>query len=169
MVVGLGNNSHTADSIGPKTLQYIKVNSHLPSLGIKVDSNIISTLEPKVLSVTGIDTKRIVESVVEEIKPDLVILIDSFVTEDIKYLEHTIELTTKGIIPGSGIKGINSEISQKTLNVPVLVIGVPTAIELKLNNKNNINYLLSTNHIDDYINKISEIIGLSINECLYNL
>mgnify|MGYP003295139025 CR=1 FL=1 len=33
-VVGLGNDNHTADSIGPKTLKHIKVNSYLQNFKI---------------------------------------------------------------------------------------------------------------------------------------
>lgn len=132
LIVGLGNDSHTADSIGPKTLKYIKVNTHLESLGIKIKQNKISALEPGVLGETGIETKRIIESVVEEINPDVVILIDSFVSNDICYLNKTIEISDNGITPGSGILGIQKEINKDTIGIPVITIGVTSAIEVKI-------------------------------------
>lgn len=165
-IVGLGNDSHTADSVGSRVLKHIKVNFHFEELGINISGNKVSSLEPGVLGETGIDTKRIIESVVDEIKPDVIIAIDSFVTENIDFLNKVIEITDKGVIPGSGIMGINTEISKNTIGIPVIVIGVVTAVEINIKNKN---YLLSTNDIDQFVRIISEIIGTCLNEVLYHL
>ena len=166
-VIGLGNESNTADSIGPKVLKYIVVNSHLYDLFNNIKYPKISALEPGVLGTTGIDTFKIIESVSDEIKPDLIILIDSFVTNKISYLNKAIEINDEGLVPGSGIHGNNTEIKKETIKVPVLVIGVPTALEFKKNKETPL--LISTNDIDDYVTRISKIIGSSINEVLYNL
>ena len=171
-IVGLGNENHTADSIGPKVLKHINVNSFLENIGIEINGNKISALEPGVLSETGILTDKIISSVSKEIKPDLIILIDSFVSDDINYLNKTIEITNYGINPGSGLKGINSKIDKTTLGIPILVIGVVTAIEIKFTSDNNINfipYLLSTKDIDEFVINISKIIGQSINEAISDL
>lgn len=166
-IVGLGNDNHTADSVGPKTLKHIQINSYLEKLGIPIFSNKISALEPGVLGETGIETKKIIESIVDEIKPNLVILIDSYVSQNIDFLNKTIQITDEGISPGSGLKGISSEISYQTLGIPVIVIGVPTAIEITFNKKRNLQpYLLSTKDIDNYVLQISKIIGESLNEIL---
>lgn len=166
-VIGIGNDNHTADSIGPKTLKHIEVNSYLDNLGITIYSNKISALEPGVLGETGIDTKRIIESVINEIKPDFVILIDSYVTQNIDLLNKTIQITDEGISPGSGLNAISSEVSFKSLGIPVIVIGVPTAIEITFNKKRNLKpHLLSTKDIDSFVLQISKIIGESLNEFL---
>lgn len=162
-VIGLGSFNHTADSVGPNVLKKLNVNSYLNTLGINIPIK-VSALEPGIIKETGIDTKRIVESVVDEIKPDVVILIDSFVTSSSDYLNHTIEITDEGIIPGSGIKGINTKITKDSLGIPIIVIGIPTAIEIVL--KNN-KYLLSTSNIDTYIESISKIISDALNEIFY--
>lgn len=170
-IVGLGNENYTADAVGPKTLKHLNINAFLDTLGLNSNTSKISALEPGVLGQTGIETKRIIESVVEEIKPDIIILVDSFVTKNIEYLNKTIQLTNEGIIPGSGLKSIQQEISQKTMNIPVLVIGVPTAIEitLKSNKKEeNFSFLLSTKDIDNYVITISKIIGEALNEVIYD-
>jgi hypothetical protein len=127
----------------------------------------ISALEPGVLGTTGIDTFRIIESVSSEIKPDLIILIDSFVTNKISFLNKSIEINDDGIIPGSGLYGNNKSIKKETINVPVLVIGIPTALEYK--KSGNTPLLISTSDVDEYVIKISEIIGTSINEVLYQM
>ncbi len=168
-IVGLGNESNTADSVGPKTLKHLKVNAYLDTLGIPSDNNRLSSLEPGVLGETGIETSRIIESVVSEIKPNMIILIDSYVSENIQYLNKTIQLTNEGIIPGSGLKNWHTEISTNSIGIPTLVIGVPTAIELTFDqnkNKNLYPYILSSKDIDSYVLKISKIIGEALNEVL---
>ena len=162
LVIGMGNDFYTPDSIGPNTLKHIKVNSYLENLGIKLNAVKVSTLKPGVLGETGILSERVITSVSKEIKPDFIIIIDSFITNNINYLNHTIELNNYGISPGHGIKKINSFISKKTLNIPILVIGVTTAILVKFDNS-NIPYILSCKDIDEYIVKISKTIGNSIN------
>ena len=169
-VIGLGNENNTADSIGPKVVNLIQVNSHLESLGVKLKGNKISALEPGVLGKTGIDTKKIIESVTKEIKPDFLLLIDSYVSKDIDYLNKTIQITNEGIIPGSGLKIANQEISSKTLGLPVIVIGIPTAIEVNFYSSKKgkkFPYLVSTKDIDAFILKITKIISDGLNEVFY--
>lgn len=171
-IVGIGNDTHTADSVGPKILKHIKVNSFLNNLGIKIKGNKVSTLEPGVLGETGILTSKIIKSVSEEIKPDLVILIDSFISEDIDLLNKTIEINNYGIDTGIGIKEINSSINNELLNCKILTIGVITGVELSLSkekDKNYIPYLLTSKDIDSYVNEISLLIADAINTTIYNL
>ena len=170
-IVGIGNDNYTADSIGPKTLKYIKVNSYLENFNIKTKEPIISSLEPGTLKETGILTEKIIRSVVKEIKPDIIILIDSFITDNINYLNKTIQINNKGLYPGCGIKGINSKLDREELGVPTIVIGVPTAVEIKFTkDKNNYTpYLLSTKDVDTYITNISKTIGEAINKSIANL
>ena len=162
LIVGMGNDFYTPDSIGPNTLKYIKVNSYLENLGIKLNAVKVSTLKPGVLGETGILSERVITSISKEIKPDFIIIIDAFITNNINYLNHTIELNNYGISPGHGIKKINSFLSEKTLHIPILVIGVTTAILVKFDNS-SISYILSCKDIDEYIVKISKTIGNSIN------
>ena len=164
-VVGLGNDNHTADSIGPKTLKHIKVNSYLKNF-FETDKTIISALEPGVLGETGILTEKIIKSVADLIKPDLIIVIDAIVSNNLDFLNKTIQITNAGINTGSGLYELSSNISYENLKIPTLVIGITTAIEVKFNNHT---YLLSSKDIDDYVLKISKIIGNSINKAIDNL
>ncbi len=163
-VVGIGNDSHTADAVGPKVLKHIKVNTQFEYFDIEIVGNRVSTLEPGVLGETGIDTGKIVESIVDQIKPDVVIIIDAVVAKKINNLNTVIEITNAGMTPGSGVKANNYEIGSRTLNVPVIVIGVATAIEIK---RDNLTYLLSTSDIEKYVDQISRIIGETLNEFFY--
>lgn len=166
LVVGLGNDSITADAVGPNSIKYINANSHIYN-NIFTNSYKVSVLEPSVLGKTGIDTLSIVKSITKLIKPDLIIFIDSFVTNDIKNLNKTIIITNEGIIPGSGIRNNNSDLSYKTLKCKIISIGLPTALEISNYKNSNINLIMSTNNIDEYVNNISEMLGNSLNEVLY--
>ena len=168
-IVGLGNENHTADSVGPKVLKHIKVNTYFNNFGINIKGIKVSAIEPGVLSTTGIDTFKIIKSVCDEIKPNLVILIDSMVCDEINYLNKVIEISDMGISCGSGIKGINTPINKENLGIPIISIGVVSAVEIKFKNKKNINfipYLLSTKDIDEYVNEVSIIISEALNEVI---
>ena len=164
--MGLGNDNHTADSVGPKVLKYIKVNGYLKNFNYK--KQLVSALEPGVMGETGIVTERIIASVSKEIKPDIIIVIDSFVTNNINYLNKSIEITDLGLDIGSGIKKINSKIDKETLGIPIMAIGVPTAVEVNFKD-DKLNYLLSSKEIDDYVIKIARIIGNCLNEVIGSL
>lgn len=167
LVIGIGNDSLTADSIGPKVIKNIIVNAHLKSLGLHIKGNTISAVEPGVLGETGIETDRIVMSVTKEVKPNLVILIDSLVTDSKEELTHSIVLTDEGLTPGSGLKGMNCEINSKTLGCPVLTIGIPTALEVSFSKeKGDITYLMSPSNIDNFVHDIALTIADAINDSL---
>ncbi len=167
-VVGLGRDYHTPDSVGPNTLKHLKVNAYLENLNLEINYPKVSCLKPGVLGETGILTENTIKSIVNEIKPDLVIIIDSFVSDNIEYLNHTIELNNQGINPGSGLFGIKSVINEKLLHTKILVIGVTTSLLVNIKD-NNTNYLLSTKDIDNYVKIISQIIGQSLNSVIESL
>ena len=49
------------------------------------------------------------------------------------------------------------------MGIPVIVIGIPTAIEIEIDSKS---YIVSTKDIDSYVLEISKIISEAINETL---
>ena len=130
LIIGLGNKDLAADSIGPKTLKHINVNSYLENININIKGTKVSTFEPGVLNKTGILTEKIIKNLIKEIKPTLVILIDSFISNNIDYLNKSIEINNYGIKQNCGIKGLTSNFTSESLNTKVLVIGVNTAIEI---------------------------------------
>ena len=168
LIVGLGNDNYTADSAGPQTLKYIKANNYFKYLGVDIDKPSIALLEPGTLGETGIITEKIIKKISEEVKPNLIILIDSFLSKNIKNMNKTIEINDIGISTGMGIRGINSNIDYKTFNIPLIVIGIPTAIEIKYK-ENDIPYILSSKDVDKFIYNISYLIGSSINEIINDL
>ena len=142
LVVGLGNDKSTADSLGPLTVNNIIVTNHIFLLDKLSDNyNRISAINPGVMGETGIETGDIIESIVDKIKPDYLIVIDSLASKSIERLNKTIQITDTGIHPGSGIGNKRKEISYETLNIPVIAIGVPTVVDAAVIVSNTINFI----------------------------
>lgn len=130
LVIGLGNPKSTPDSLGPKTVDNVLVTRHLFQLGeVEEGYRNVASFKPSVTGVTGIETKDLIEAIKEKIKPDLLIVIDALASSSLDRLNKTIQITTAGISPGSGIGNNRLEISKDTLNIPVIAIGIPTVVD----------------------------------------
>ena len=143
LIVGLGNIKSTPDSLGPLTIQKIVVTKHLFTLNTNVKDGIrsVSALSPGVMGTTGIETSDIIKAIVDKIKPDFLIIIDSLAALSINRVNKVIQLTNTGIHPGSGIGNSRKEISYDILKIPVIAIGVPTVVESATIVNDTINYL----------------------------
>ena len=125
LVVGLGNMYVTPDSLGPKVINDIDVTRHIIKyLPQYIDENSIpvSAISPGVLGTPGIETLEILEGVVKEIKPKLLIVIDALASRSIERISSTIQLSDTGIVPGAGVGNTRKEISKSTLGIPVVAI-----------------------------------------------
>lgn len=142
LIIGLGNEKSTPDSLGPLTINNIIVTNHLYLLNqLSSDFRRVSALNPGVMGQTGIDTSDIILSIVEKIKPDFIITIDSLASQSIDRVNKTIQMTDTGIHPGSGIGNHRKEISKETIKIPVLAIGVPTVVDASVIVADTINYM----------------------------
>lgn len=130
LVIGLGNEKSTPDSLGPKVIGNILVTRYLYILGEKVDNGIrnVSGISPGVMADTGIETVDIISSIVNKTKPNIVIVVDALAAFSISRINKSIQITDSGIHPGSGIGNMRKEISYDTLGIPVIAIGVPTVV-----------------------------------------
>lgn len=132
MVVGLGNEKVTPDALGPKVVSQLMITRHLKQLvPNEIDEGIrpVCAMAPGVLGTTGIESSEIVRSVVDKVKPNLVICIDALASRKLQRVNSTIQIGSTGISPGSGVGNRRMELSEKTLNVPVIAIGVPTVVD----------------------------------------
>lgn len=131
LIVGLGNRMVTADSLGPKVCGDVFVTrhilNHLPDFLDERTSG-VCTIAPEVLGVTGLESFEVVKGIVREISPALVIVIDSLAARNVERLGASIQLTDTGISPGAGMNNHREELSETTLHVPVIGIGVPTVV-----------------------------------------
>ena len=64
-----------------------------------------------------------------QIQPAAVIVIDALASRQLSRLGCTVQLSDTGIRPGSGVGNARREISQDTIGVPVVAMGVPTVVD----------------------------------------
>ncbi len=132
LVVGLGNWNVTPDALGPKVIDGIMVTRHLfEENHLDKDDDICSVcaVSPGVLGTTGIETGEIIKGTVERVKPDVIIAIDALASRRMDRVSTTIQLADTGIVPGSGIGNKRNAITEETMGVPVIAIGVPTVVD----------------------------------------
>ena len=132
LVVGLGNRNITADALGPKTLDKIKVTAQYFKAYNKdfdEDFNEVSILEPGVLGTTGIETINTIVGVVEKIKPSLLIIIDALASRKMRRLCAVVQITDAGIEPGSGIGNMQGSLNKETIGTKVIALGIPTVVD----------------------------------------
>lgn len=132
LVIGLGNWNITADALGPKTVKSVLVTRHLIEyMPEEIDSRLrpVCAVSPGVLGITGVETAEIVLGLTERVKPSLIIAIDALCSRRMERVNSTIQITDTGITPGAGIGNRRLALDQKTLNVPVIAIGVPTVVD----------------------------------------
>lgn len=123
LAVGLGNRAVTSDSLGPRVVDELWITRHLESASPK-----ISGIVPGVMAQTGMESAQIAHAIVTETGPQLVIVIDALAARSASRLGTTIQLTDTGIHPGSGVGNHRHSLTEESLGVPVIAIGVPTVV-----------------------------------------
>ena len=133
LIVGLGNEEVTPDALGPNVVKNIEVTRHIIQyLPQYIDENArpVSAIAPGVLGTTGIETVEIIKGVVDNVKPKLLIVIDALASRSIERISSTIQLSDTGIVPGAGVGNKRKEITQDSLGIPVIAIGIPTVVDI---------------------------------------
>lgn len=188
LIIGLGNKKITPDGIGPLTIEQILATRHItPELAKAsgLDSlRCVAAIAPGVLGQTGIESSEIAHAIAKNINPAGIIVVDAFACNSIERLGCTIQISDTGISPGSGVANHRKELSQATLGVPVISIGIPTVIDgLTLasdlyentENKESIEHLfehkgasmmVTPREIDLVVERGARVISLAINTAL---
>ncbi len=133
LVAGLGNMKITPDALGPRCASMIFSTRHitgelLHQTGLS-GLRTVSSFSTGVTGDTGAEALELLTGIVSTLKPDAVITVDALAARSVSRLGNTVQLCSTGIVPGSGVGNARQEISQKTLGVPVVAIGVPTVVD----------------------------------------
>lgn len=134
LVVGLGNRKVTPDALGPYVVDNLNITRHIVKEYGKYamgedQARLVSAIVPGVMGQTGMETVEILKGVVNETKPDLMIVIDALAARSSRRLNSTIQIADTGINPGSGVGNHRNAITEETVGVPVIAIGVPTVVD----------------------------------------
>lgn len=117
LIVGLGNMEATPDALGPRVVKRLNICER------------VYAVAPGVMAQTGMETAEYILALVKELKPGLLIAVDALAARNVSRLNTTIQISDAGICPGSGVGNHRKEISEKTVGIPVIAIGVPTVVD----------------------------------------
>ena len=172
LVAGVGNLDITADALGPKVNDYVIATRHLIQgenrNEIFNDFFNVSNIPTGVLGDTGIESAELVGGIVNTINPSCVIVVDALAATSKDRLGSTVQMSNTGISPGSGVGNHRYEISEKTLGIPVISMGIPTVLSTALLDDSAVGSMFVTpREIDRIIEQGAKLIGMSINTCLH--
>lgn len=149
MLVGLGNPRFVADALGDAVLDRIDPDIRL----IKV--------YPSVSAVTGIESTEIIAAMAKLTNPRLIIVIDTLCTDSAERLNTVYQMTTAGISPGGGVGGKCESLESDNLGAPIIAIGVPLAVRVKLN---GVSHVFTPIEIDKMVEISADIIASAIDK-----
>lgn len=179
--IGLGNKNITPDALGPLSCSMILATRHISkelAQSVGLDGlRPCAVQSPGVLGQTGVETAEIIKGVVRQISPSAVIVIDALAARKLSRLGSTVQMSDAGIVPGSGVGNSRSEISFKTLGVPVISIGVPTVVDAKTlvndmvsdkaeTDASSEEMIITPREIDLIIDRAAKLIGMTVNRAL---
>ncbi|HNX27796.1 MAG TPA: GPR endopeptidase [Syntrophomonadaceae bacterium] len=131
LLVGLGNWRATADSLGPKFIEYSPItrhyHQHAPDALVE-GMRPTSGIAPGVLGITGLETFEVIKGVVEKVNPALLIVVDSLAATNVERIGTTIQMSNTGIQPGAGLGNQRHALTFDGLGVPVIAVGCPTIV-----------------------------------------
>ena len=197
LIVGLGNREVTPDALGPKVIDELYTTRHLikefgQEFKEKHGLKTMSALAPGVMAQTGMESREIIKGIVEETRPDLIIVLDALAARSVNRLNCTIQLTDTGISPGSGVGNNRKALNKDSLGIPVIAIGVPTVVDAEtivedrmesmlegqgfseqeiqsfldeLNAHAMKNMFVTPKNVDEAVSQISSILAEALNDC----
>lgn len=131
LLVGLGNWRATADSLGPKFIQYSPITRHYHQYApdaLVEGMRPTCGIAPGVLGITGLETFEVIKGVVEKVQPALLVVVDALAAQNVDRIGSSIQMSNTGIQPGAGVGNVRHALVQEELGVPVIAIGCPTIV-----------------------------------------
>lgn len=181
LVAGLGNTQITPDAVGPKSASMVLATRHIDkSLSEEIglgELRSVAVFVPGVLGRTGLEAAESVRGIAQSFKPSAVIAVDALAARRLSRLGTTVQISDTGIIPGSGVGNARKEISERSIGVPVISVGIPTVVDVGtlVNDitgsksdipEENRDMIITPREIDIVIERASELIGMAINKAL---
>jgi len=153
LIVGLGNKNITSDSLGYLVIEKMDIEKNTYKIYKDVEH------------LTNINSTFFIKNLSKTLDVNLVIIIDSLAAKNLERLNKTIQISTGGIKPGSAFSKKMDEISEITLKVPVIAIGVPTIINIKDLLKEDLkeDLIVTEKNIDLEIDNIASMISIALN------
>ena len=165
LVAALGNPDITPDALGSLAASSVLVTRHLKESG-NADFSGFSSLalcRPGVLGTSGMESSLQIRLLVNELRPQAVIVIDALAGSEADRLCRTVQVSDTGISPGSGVGNDRQELSFASLGVPVVSIGMPTVIDAGMFGGESLSGMFVTpRDIDSLVRSGARLIGYGI-------
>ncbi len=160
LVVGFGNDRYASDAFGQKVTELLKVGEY--------GKRTVGAVTPLVKSITGIDSRCIVESIVSGFRADAVIAVDTLATSSLSRLVNSVQMTDAGINPGGGVNNSQGYITKENLGVDVIAVGVPFVIAVTRLGGSKSDYVdfVTPKDVDGFVEKYASVIAKGINKAL---
>ena len=133
LVAGLGNRAITPDALGPQAAGMVLATRHIRGELARVAGleglRPVAVAAPGVLGNTGFEAAELLQGLVRQLEPEAVVAVDALAARSLARLGRTVQLSDTGISPGSGIGNARKELTEKTLGIPVIGVGVPTVVD----------------------------------------
>lgn len=126
-VAGLGNRAMTPDAVGPLAVEHFLVTRHLRE--VLPDFRPTAAAAAGVLGTTGLESAEWVRGLARAAECTAVVVIDALAARSLRRLCATVQLSSAGIVPGSGVGNRRLALNEELLGVPVISIGVPTVVD----------------------------------------
>lgn len=178
LAAGLGSKAVTPDSLGPAAASGIIATRHLKRLAKDLDTSElseVSVISAGVMAQTGIESAAVVKALCDEVRPELVIVIDALACSELEHLGSTVQLCNTGISPGSGVGNARAELSEATLGVPVCAVGIPTVTDCSViaeaaggkSLPEHLGMIVTPKDIDLLIKRSASLLSAGINRALH--
>ncbi len=179
LVAGLGNDNITPDALGPKCASLIFSTRHISrelqkTIGFE-SLRPVARITPGVLGQNGIETGEILAGITKQVSPSALITVDALASRRLSRLGCTVQICNTGITPGSGVGNARAEISEETIGVPVIAVGVPTVVDAATlaydltgkesdeQTKTGTSMMVTPREIDLIIERASKLVATAIN------
>ena len=135
---------------------------------------------------TGLESSSIIQSVSGVYHPDVIIAVDALATRTIRRINRVIQVNNTGIQPGSGVGNHRLALSEETLHVPVIAMGVATvtsigailsealeshderdAILSGIAKEGRLDLVVTPKSMDDELDQLVHVMGRALNLALH--
>lgn len=179
LVAGLGNKSITPDAVGPLAAEEIFATRHIKRLSAELDCGDlaeITAVSTGVLGQTGLEAAEQVSALTKLVKPQVVVVIDALACSEMDNLGRSVQLCDTGISPGSGVENARKELSENTLGVKCIAIGVPTVVDLTTAAEHIFgsqapdtadNMIVTPKSVDRLVQNCAKLIAMAVNRAFH--
>ncbi len=172
LIAALGNPDITPDAIGPLAASNILVTRHMKKSGFPefAPFRSVALCRTGVLGTTGVESAAQIKTLCRELGVGLVIAVDALACAEVSHLCRTVQISSSGIVPGSGVGNDREKLDREFLGVPVVAVGVPTVIDAAVFSDDEAlrGMFVTPRSIDSLVRCASRIIGYGIDLALHD-